>query len=184
MNLAYNKKILEKAGVRFEKGLSEKEINNAGCAYGLVFPEDLCEYLSYALPKGERFPNWRNLEDKNIQEALQWPLEGIQFDIEHNNFWMPEWGEKPEDIHDSFEIAQIHVDAAPKLIPICGHRYLPERPKDSGNPVFSVHQTDIIYYGGDIENYLHNEYYWYFGVEQYQLPEEMREIEFWSKLTS
>jgi len=60
---------------------------------------------------------------------------------------------------------------------------LPDRPPAPGNPVFSVYQTDIIYYGGDLENYLCNEYHYYFGTPQYvALPSQIRSIEFWSWL--
>lgn len=45
------------------------------------------------------------------------------------------------------------LKAAPRLIPICSHRYIPEEPHDAGNPVFSVMQSDVIYYGADLANY-------------------------------
>ena len=49
-------------------------------------------------------------------------------------------------------------------------------PFQNGNPVFSVHQTDIIRYGNDLVGYVHNE----FGVP---LPDwaakEPRPIRFW-----
>jgi len=38
-------------------------------------------------------------------------------------------------------------------IPVYSHRYLPSEPKATGNPVLSVHQTDIIYYGNDLASY-------------------------------
>ena len=34
------------------------------------------------------------------------------------------------------------------------HRYLPAEPNQPGNPVLSVYQTDVIYYGRDIRSYL------------------------------
>lgn len=37
------------------------------------------------------------------------------------------------------------------------HRYLPAEPCEAGNPVLSVHQTDIIVYGHDLRAYLRNE---------------------------
>jgi hypothetical protein len=33
---------------------------------------------------------------------------------------------------------------------------MPERPFEVGNPVLSVSQTDIIYYGSDLQDYLEN----------------------------
>ena len=35
---------------------------------------------------------------------------------------------------------------------------MPAEPATSGNPVFSVHQTDIIVYGVDLEDYLRKEF--------------------------
>jgi hypothetical protein len=35
---------------------------------------------------------------------------------------------------------------------------MPAEPHLPGNPVFSVHQTDIIVYGLDLYEYLHNEF--------------------------
>ena len=60
--------------------------------------------------------------------------------------------------------------------------YLPERPNTAGNPVFSVYQTDIIYYGSDLWNYLENEFYYYFRTPQYNLKGSIRRIEFWSDI--
>ena len=53
----------------------------------------------------------------------------------------------------AFAVAKRAMDAAPKLVPIAGHRFIPEAPHEEGNPVFSVHQTDIIYYGRDLAEY-------------------------------
>jgi hypothetical protein len=39
------------------------------------------------------------------------------------------------------------VSRAPKLIALIAHRYLPERPHESDNPIFSVYQSDVIITG-------------------------------------
>jgi hypothetical protein len=53
---------------------------------------------------------------------------------------------------------------------------LPDRPNLPGNPVLSVHQTDIIYYGFDLEDYFRNE----FGLPNRKpWPAAIRPIEFW-----
>jgi hypothetical protein len=59
---------------------------------------------------------------------------------------------------------------------------MPDRPTRAGNPVISVHQTDLIYYGTTLENYLHNEYHHFFGTPAYNLQGEARRIDFWSSL--
>lgn len=111
---------------------------------------------------------------------LNWPYEGICFDIQNNSFWPGTWGPKPTSLSESFEIAKRKVDAAPRLIPIFAHRYLPDSPSTEGNPVFSVYQTDIIYYGSNLWNYFQNEFHYYFGAAEYQIAAPLRRIEFWS----
>jgi hypothetical protein len=114
------------------------------------------------MPSGKGFPAWRELDNPKLSESFSWPFEGMCFDIEHNIFWPNEWGERPPDLQLAFEVARGHIARAPVLIPIRGHRYLPATPCIAGNPVFSVYQADIIIYGVDLENYLHNEFRYHF----------------------
>jgi hypothetical protein len=54
-------------------------------------------------------------------------------------------------------------------------------PNESGNPIFSIYQLDIIYYGTNLEHYFANEFR-YTKSGSYELenyPE--KKIEFWSK---
>src|SRR5262249_429710 len=122
------------------------------------------EFLSLGLPVSENFPDWRTgvmqrrQESVSIEQVLTWPLEGICFDIERNNFWMSEWGPRPERLEEALDHARQKVREAPMLIPIFSHRYLPSEPASSGNPIFSVWQTDIICYGIDLKSYLAREF--------------------------
>jgi hypothetical protein len=53
---------------------------------------------------------------------------------------------------------------------------IPDDPHLEGNPVFSVHQTDIIYYGYDLEDYLRHE----FDLPGRKAwPEHLRPVRFW-----
>lgn len=180
MDLKFYKEKLEEAGVDFAPGLTDSEARRAEAAYDFRFPPDLEEFLRYALPVSKGWPDWRELEERPIVERLRWPLIGILFDIENNAFWHPDWGTKPGSLEEAFAVAERKVEEAPKLIPIASHRYLPERPRESCNPVFSVYQTDIIYYGSDLANYLENEFSYYFGKSGYGIPEPIKRIEFWS----
>ena len=101
--------------------------------------------------------DWRDDSEEEIRERLNLPAEGICFDIEYNNFWRDDWGRRPSNLQDAFTVARASIAAAPKLIPIFGRRYIPEEPSAEGNPVFSVIQTDIIYYGYDLTGYFLNE---------------------------
>ena len=111
-------------------------------------------------------------------DLRQWfdsPIEEILLDVEHNEFWLAEWGKRPEDLPDALRIASKKIREAPKLIPILGSRYMPELPHEAGNPVFSVHQADIIYYGFDLEDYLRHE----FNLPREEWPAQVRQIRFW-----
>lgn len=182
MNVEHCQQVLRAAGVDFERGLSTSELRAAERRFGFVFPPDLAEFLAFGLPVGKGFPTWRHLDDAELTGSFDWPYEGVCFDIEHNAFWPVEWGPRPEDLRRAFEIARDHIAGAPVLIPLRGHRYLAGAPNSSGNPVFSVYQTDIILYGVDLENYLQNEYHYFFGTPAYSLPTTPRKIEFWSWL--
>lgn len=115
-------------------------------------------------------------------ESIRWPLDGICFDIKHNGYWRSDWGEKPKGLEDAFGVARQKVAEAPLLIPIYSHRYIPDNPCMAGNPIFSVYQTDIIYYGSDLKNYLENEFHYFFNTPKYHISEPIRRIEFWSLL--
>jgi hypothetical protein len=185
MDAATRQSILESAGVEFAPGLSASEINAAENQYGFIFPPDLAEFLAHALPVSKGWIDWRNDNEAEIWDSLQWPYEGMCFDIEHAEFWLEEWGDKPAPLEQRFVVAKRAIDQAPTLVPVCGHRYMPDRPSLPGNPVFSVWQTDIIYYGIDLQNYLENEYHDYFETPAYNVLEHdpIRIIEFWSGLT-
>jgi len=174
--------MLRQRGIELAKGLTDAEVDRVQDSYGFCFPPDLRELLQYVLPTGPGFPNWRDGSEESIRSRLAWPAEGICFDIEHNVFWMEEWGPKPDDISAAIEIAQQEIAKAPVLIPICSHRFIPDEPHLSGNPVFSVYQTDIIYYGSNLTHYFANE----FWPGKYAWTEEhdrsIRNIRFWSQL--
>lgn len=66
-------------------------------------------------------------------------------------------------------------------LPIYAHRFIPNSPNELGNPVFSIYQTDIIYYGIDLIDYFSNE----FDIEvpkSYITVEQPKVIPFWSEL--
>jgi hypothetical protein len=169
--------LLGQNGVVFEPGLSDVEVERVEATFGFRFPPDLRAFLQTEMPIrveskwGEGvfpswrskwaegvFPNWRNGDQAELQGKLDWPFEGLAFDIEHNDFWLEEWKPKPTNLADTVKIARKHVDAAPRLIPICSHRYLPADPQLAGNPVFSVYQTDIIIYGRNLWDYFKHEF--------------------------
>jgi hypothetical protein len=162
--------------VEFDAGLTDAEVIAAERRFGFQFPPDLREFLQTALPRGPQFPDWRSGDEAELRDWLDLPRQGVLFDVERNGFWLEEWGPRPGSLAEALRVAGDLVAAAPKLIPTFGHRMLPDEPHLAGNPVFSVHQTDIIVYGVDLANYLRIE----FGLPgDVPCPEQERPIRFW-----
>lgn len=171
--------VLREQGIQCAPGLTDAEIADAEHENGFHFPPDLRSVLEHAMPVGDRFPDWRYPGSDFIRGRLDFPADGICFDVEHNEFWLPAWGTQPERLEEAFAIAREAVRAAPLLIPVYSHRYLPASPCEAGNPVLSVHQTDIIPYGIDLPSYLFAE----FGVPNpFPVPASPREIAMWTEI--
>jgi hypothetical protein len=160
-------------GRLWAEGYTQSELDAAQDKYGLVFPPDLVALLR------DRRPilgyDWR-ADDREIRSALEWPLEGLLFDVEHNALWEPEWGERPRTVNARSEVVARVVSGAPKLIPLVSHRYLPSEPNEAGNPVLSIYQSDIICYGSDLADYFERE----FGDPSRDLQQPIKRIRFWS----
>jgi len=166
----------------FPKGLTDNQINDAQEFYNIKFPPDLKELLMCFCPAF--FFDWSNFSKTNVQllkERLRWPTEGILFDVENNNFWMECWGIKPNHMKTALEIAERNLAAVPPLIPIYSHRYIPSNPCEAGNPIYSVYQTDIIYYGKDIWDYFKVEFDRK-PQQSIQFDEIKPDIPFWGEL--
>jgi hypothetical protein len=162
--------------INFDAGLTDAEVALTEARFGFRFPPDLRAFLQTALPRGPRFPDWRSGDEAALRDWLDMPRQGVLFDVEHNGFWLEEWGPRPGPVEEALRVAGELVAAAPRLIPVYSHRMMPDDPHLAGNPVFSVHQTDIIHYGFDLADYLRNE----FGLPSREpWPERVRPIRFW-----
>lgn len=180
---------LREVGVSFQEGLSDAEVEAVQHRFGFTFPPDLRALLQTALPiswsskwgtsQATSFPDWRSGDEDELRKWLDWPYEGICFDICNNRFWMDDWGTRPPSDKDACAIARLYVANAPTLIPIFAHRFIPDSPDLAGNPVYSVWQTDIIYYGFDLADYLANE----FSIGNLTpKPAKPQRVKFWSEL--
>jgi hypothetical protein len=154
-------------------GYTSGELEAAQERYQLRFPPDLIALLLDRRPVDGW--DWRN-DDAGIRRALSHPLDGLLFDLEHNDLWWPEWGERPASAAERAEVLTAIVGASPRLIPLIAHRYIPETPSEAGNPVLSVMQADVIYYGANLTEYFANEFG---GTYHLGSP---RRIPFWSEL--
>jgi hypothetical protein len=167
--------LLRGAGLEFQAGLTDAEVDQIESRFDFRFPPDLWSLLQTAVPFWNS-PRWHPAADEEIQKWLDGPMEEVRLSVEHNEFWLPGWGPRPEDPRDALQIASTNLKEAPKLIPILGHRYIPALPNEAGNPVFSIHQADIIYYGFDLEDYLRHE----FNLPREDWPAQIKQIEFWN----
>jgi hypothetical protein len=162
-----------------DAGLTDAEIRATQHRFGFIFPPDLRALLQFVLPIGKEFPDWRDGTEDQLRRRMDWPFEGIRFDVESNNYWLPAWGARPDEEDERLELMRRLVERAPRLIPICSHRYMPSDPPLAGNPVFSVYQTDIVYYGNDLADYFRREF-------KVPLPdwaaERPRVIRFWDEI--
>jgi hypothetical protein len=162
-------------------GLSAQELAVAQEASGVAFPPDLCALLTETLPTGSGFPDWRHNPQGAMQEWRDWLVDTIHFDVVNNGFWLPEWQSRPDDRDRSRTVLANYLTEAPMLIPIYGHRAIPNEPLETGNPVFSVMQTDIIVYGRDLADYLVAE----FDPSKHEpigLVSTIRPIRFWTRM--
>jgi hypothetical protein len=92
-------------------------------------------------------------DESAIREAFNWLVDGLVFDVEHNQLWRDSWswGVRPQSPEDRRSRVAELVSHAPKLLPIIGHRYvLAEGP----TLVLSVYQSDIVLYGRDLRAFL------------------------------
>jgi hypothetical protein len=88
-------------------------------------------------------------------------------------------GEEARNSARGLDIVRQDFETWPRLLPIYGHRFLAAQPCRSGNPIFSIMETDIICYGADLPHYLLNE----FVDHDYALhthTQTIRRIEIWS----
>ncbi|WP_203916214.1 hypothetical protein [Rugosimonospora africana] len=157
---------------RLAPGLTDAEFDRLEREYDIEFADDHRSFLATGVPTNTPFekeegvfhawerpwPEWRDGNPDLIRQRLDWPVEGILFDVEHNAYWHGSWGDRPKSLVEALETARSRLARVPKLVPIYGHRFLPGGRGTFGHPVLSVWQTDIIYYGMDLIDYVHQEF--------------------------
>ncbi len=140
------------------EGVSDSEFEEIEGRFGFKFGPDHRELLATTLPLGKGWPDWRGDTNAKLQSRLDWPIEGLIFDIKHDQFWPPSWGARPEDTTEATILGREKLRSIPILVPVFSHRCLPAAPCEPLSPVFSVYQSDTIYYGCDLADYLKNEF--------------------------
>ena len=149
--------LLKQSHVACDVGLSSDEIRSAEETFGFEFSPDHRDFLAAVQPAGDRWWNWRTDSAEKLRSGLDWPRNGVLFDVENSDFWPESWGVRPDLVADRLDTAAAHIKLWPALVPLYGHRYMPAAPAGTGAPVFSVYQTDVIFYGHDLYDYLRRE---------------------------
>ncbi|NHA68643.1 hypothetical protein [Phycicoccus flavus] len=153
------------AGVKYAPGLSADELRAVEQRFGITFARSQREFLSRVLPvegpqvtERAAWPDWRHGTTEELMGRLTWPTDGVVFDVLHDAFWPASWGSRPVGKGDAEAVARSRLGDVPALVPLFGHRYFPARPTNEDPPVFSVWQTDVIYYGDDIADWSAREF--------------------------
>jgi hypothetical protein len=93
-----------------EVGLTAQEIAHVKRQFGFEFADDHREFLSVGLPVNAGlaphrsrviythpvpWPDWRNGDRAVLRQMLDWLIEGVLLDVEHNQFWFETLGPTP-----------------------------------------------------------------------------------------
>ncbi|WP_038842512.1 hypothetical protein [Salinispora arenicola] len=152
------RRLAEQRRVELEPGLTAAEFDRIEGRFGFEFADDHRAFLSAGLPIGRGWPDWCDGEVDHLRDRLAWPVKGVLFDVEHNAFWHDEWDARPADRGEALVVAGERLASVPQMIPVYSHRYLPAGRGTFGHPVLSMYQTDIIFYGVDLMDYVRQEF--------------------------
>lgn len=170
---------LRVAKVQLAPGLSDAEVSQIQEQLGIEFGPEHRELVQSVLPIGEAaWPNWRSGALDDLRSRINWPVDGLLFDVHNNAFWPSSWGQRPDSREERESRARDQLARAPRLLPIYSHRYLPGDPAYGPNPVFSVYQADVIYYGDNLVDYVAHE----FNVPPLEPSASRVRVPFWSDL--
>ena len=167
---------LRAGGVPLDRGLSDEELARAQDRLDFAFGPEHREFIQSAVPVGKSWPDWRHDSEEHLRGRLDWPVEGVLFDVQ-NGFWPASWGDRPDGEPDRVREARAHLARVPRLVPVFSHRYLSSDPQFKPSPVFSVHQSDVIFYGDNLLDYVAHE----FRIPPLH-PSDRTHVPFWSDL--
>ena len=168
---------LREAHVVLENGLSVQEVAQVEHDYCFKFSVVHRQFLMTVLPVGPGWWDWRHGNPEVIRRFLKAPIEGVLFDVRKNDFWPSSWGAKPAYRDEQVQVAEARLSTVPQLIPVYSHRYMVSGLDACASPVFSVVQTDVVYYGDNLLDYVAQQFH--VGPRN---PSEPPHIPFWSDL--
>ncbi|WP_428682045.1 hypothetical protein [Reyranella sp.] len=161
-----------------EGGLSPTEIAAIEGQLGFRLPLDFAYLLENVLDPGAVLFPWANFRKQDYDKAIEWIQKGVEFDV-GNGLWLERWEARPATLHAAIRVAKRDFATWPKLLPLFGHRFLAAEPYRSGNPIFSIMQTDIVCYGANLAHYLVNEFV-SSDQQRYVSSHATQKIEIWS----
>jgi hypothetical protein len=174
------RRLVEFGGFAIMPGLSDTEFQRIEAEFGFAFADDHRAFLAAGLPTGSGWPDWRAGDPAALRDRLGWPVEGLLFDVEHNEFWVEDWGGRPGALSDALAVAERHLATVQQMVPVFSHRYLPSGRESWGHPVLSMYQADIIVYGADLLDYIGREFTRdYSGIG----PGVQPTVPFWTEVT-
>jgi len=91
------RRLAERRLVEIEPGLTAADLDHVERRFGFEFADDHRAFLAAGLPVGRGWPDWRDGGVEQLRDRLAWPVDGVLFDVEHNEFWRQEWGKRPAD---------------------------------------------------------------------------------------
>ncbi len=157
---------LKQAGVVFENGMTEQELDLAEEFFGFRFPAEFRAFLSQAVPVGKDFFDYRDRSPENLKRFVGFREQmerDFRFDLkakENREELLELLGEKLgfEQDNPAFDEAVIRYwKESPRLIPFFAHRCFFDGM--DGMPIISFWQpVDSIIYGFDLEDYLEAEF--------------------------
>jgi hypothetical protein len=159
-------------------GLSEDELGQIEIEFGFAFDSDHRELLGLATPLSPGWLDWRSTPPAQIRAMLAWPTEGVLWDAHNNDFWPRAWGRKPKRAEQLNDAVLEHLKGVTTLVPIYSHRFMAAGTSSGSAPVFSVYQTDVIYYGENLPDYVAHE----LNIQKRFTTDVHRDIPFWSAL--
>lgn len=181
---AYLTLAMERMGSDGANGLTNAQVSAVESAVGATLPFEVGLLLVMGIPDGDSWIDWRDDPAAQIERWNTWVLEGLSFDVGHNDFWSPDFGRRPAEISDRVAAVESIFDTLPRLFPLHGRQAIPLAVADgaesnSGNPVLSLNGTEVKVHAYDLAAFLHRD----FGVPLPMWPaEDQRRFGFWSRL--
>lgn len=125
------------------------------------------------------FTDWE-FGSSDQDEATKSFIDGIVFDVDNNNMWLDQWGQRPETAQGWRDRITSLISEAPALIRVHGHRFMLSTLPSS--PILSIHQSDAIIYAYNLEEMLLKDFPKLAGRRSDLNREKIANTPFWGDL--